>query len=192
MFRRAGLGAALRTRAMPIMAPKTVTSNTATATAPSTRLTSGGPATLREKLTIPAPTPAHPSEAMKSRAAPSTRSSKATGSGKTAPSTSAIRALGGTKAAPSGGRTCYLRTATWCFTCFPLKSLLGDGARRPIPLGSGGSERAIMLRRLLMMVWAGLFTQFLTPAPLLRADLTSGLVARYQLDGNAIDAWAGH
>jgi hypothetical protein len=43
-----------------------------------------------------------------------------------------------------------------------------------------------------MMVWAGLFTQFLTPAPLLRADLNSGLVARYQLDGNAIDAWAGH
>ena len=49
-----------------------------------------------------------------------------------------------------------------------------------------------MLRRLLMMVWAGLFTQFLGPATLLRADLNSGLVARYQLDGNAIDVWAGY
>jgi hypothetical protein len=47
-----------------------------------------------------------------------------------------------------------------------------------------------MKSRLLTVLLTGLFTQFLGPE-LLRADLNSGLVARYQLDGNAIDAWGG-
>ena len=49
-----------------------------------------------------------------------------------------------------------------------------------------------MLRRLLMVVWAGVSAQLFGPTPLLQADLNSGLVAYYPLNGSASDACGSH
>ena len=50
----------------------------------------------------------------------------------------------------------------------------------------------MMLRRLRVLVLAGLITQFISPTPLLQADVSSGLVAHYPFDGNASDVSGGH
>jgi N-acetylneuraminic acid mutarotase len=50
----------------------------------------------------------------------------------------------------------------------------------------------MMLRRLRILVWAGLITQFIGPTPPLQADVSSDLVAHYPFDGNATDVSGGH